>query len=1154
MNKLSVNDAFDDIEIESFDFIWEEWEEYKGDVPLWQHIFCGSIAGLMEHVFMYPLDTLKTYIQTNGNLEGSKWIYNRCNIYDSNNNGSTFNDIKVHDSNSNIDKKNICTYRGCDNCVYKKTCSYNNFCNMKAITSPFNKKNVLHARTFSDALHGIIKDQKKFRNILCNNLSVEERRIMKHIMNKKLQHRYHNKVMNKRFITTNRSNNKENSACSVYDELGDLRKNRSCNLFDKPSGKVVDSQMVGKSKNKRIHILSRNINRVGSNTLSRARSGGTEKIKEDIQNVERIKNKNCFSSTRDITSPSHRGYINKKSCSNHKKGSFLFSVSNKENNFLGSKKVTGRIIFKNSNNTQKWKCKIKNYKYGVNSETVKNYKHVQNCNNALHTFLHKMNSNKIKKKKSAELKRVYKFFLNHASRKYTHDMCNKRNNSYFVFMNKNNNAPLMGGLKHYMLPNSTNNKCHMGRSETSNIMKKTDLFFNISGKNFVNNGSNANENNRTKANSYFSLFHRTTDNTQHNHCCPSETFKKCSRFQSYIWDILRKDKKKKNECNFFVHFFENVKKSFFQNKWCKITEISPRLTNNKTLELRKDGLNSYYSLLRNNNNIFSNNVCYVTKSYNHRNLFDRNIHSSSKNSFFRNNNSNFNYNKFSKNVKGFNFFRSLFPNFNNGINVTTRQNYSLIRNNVVNLYKGVNVVVLGCIPAHAMYFSTFEYSKKYFSSIYSKNLPIQVQNRGSGGLGCDRKISSNQNIDKKKHDVLNYKMNDLNYFGIAVSGFLATIAHDLIITPIDTLKQRLQLGINKNSLDSLKILRENGIRSLYLSLPITLLMNIPYQIIMICTNEKMKKIYFEYFCGSNNGLGRNNCDSKCTSSSSGNSVSSTDGDIISTRHNSTLTGSDTFKEESKSTLGCNVPCCTQNDEINIHQKNDISESKSTKKEEGSTDHLMNNMKELSDKSNKLIKLFIEQDMDSVNYISKGKKYKESSDTGNILLTTQICLDEEQTKNEILFKNVINKLEKSSNNDLSENYDNKISDSFNFADTKSHNMELKNMWMGNYNKNEFFNKPFNHITSYFVCAGIGGGIAAVVTNPLDVIKTRIQTECFNIKGFNFYRMVSNLYYKEGIRSFFKGSLARMTLCIPASAISWGTYETMKQFFKVNFNSV
>ena len=69
------------------------------------------------------------------------------------------------------------------------------------------------------------------------------------------------------------------------------------------------------------------------------------------------------------------------------------------------------------------------------------------------------------------------------------------------------------------------------------------------------------------------------------------------------------------------------------------------------------------------------------------------------------------------------------------------------------LFRGVSSVVYGTVPAHAAYFSVYEYTKQHFHIEKEQGLPLYS----------------------------------------ALSGSLATISHDLILTPLDVIKQRLQV-------------------------------------------------------------------------------------------------------------------------------------------------------------------------------------------------------------------------------------------------------------------------------------------------------------------------------------------------------------------------
>jgi solute carrier family 25 iron transporter 28/37 len=98
--------------------------------------------------------------------------------------------------------------------------------------------------------------------------------------------------------------------------------------------------------------------------------------------------------------------------------------------------------------------------------------------------------------------------------------------------------------------------------------------------------------------------------------------------------------------------------------------------------------------------------------------------------------------------------------------------------------------------------------------------------------------------------------------------------------------------------------------------------------------------------------------------------------------------------------------------------------------------------------------------------------------------------------------------------------------------------------------------------YFVSAGISGAVAAFLTQPLDIIKTRLQTQdvldhCYEADGCRRkdtlpkqprYAGISGvlqvLYAEGGLGGFYRGVHMRMLMFIPSGALSWGTYEFVK----------
>ncbi|XP_065043524.1 uncharacterized protein LOC103987919 isoform X1 [Musa acuminata AAA Group] len=122
---------------------------------------------------------------------------------------------------------------------------------------------------------------------------------------------------------------------------------------------------------------------------------------------------------------------------------------------------------------------------------------------------------------------------------------------------------------------------------------------------------------------------------------------------------------------------------------------------------------------------------------------------------------------------------------------------------LLGLYRGLGAMSLGAGPAHAVYFSVYEISKESLSGENSNN-PIAH----------------------------------------AASGVLATVASDAVFTPMDTVKQRLQLRSNpyKGVADCVaRVLREEGSRAFFASYKTTVVMNAPYTAVHFTTYEAAKR-------------------------------------------------------------------------------------------------------------------------------------------------------------------------------------------------------------------------------------------------------------------------------------------------------------------------
>jgi solute carrier family 25 iron transporter 28/37 len=87
------------------------------------------------------------------------------------------------------------------------------------------------------------------------------------------------------------------------------------------------------------------------------------------------------------------------------------------------------------------------------------------------------------------------------------------------------------------------------------------------------------------------------------------------------------------------------------------------------------------------------------------------------------------------------------------------------------------------------------------------------------------------------------------------------------------------------------------------------------------------------------------------------------------------------------------------------------------------------------------------------------------------------------------------------------------------------------------------------TTHIISGGIAGGLASLITNPFDVVKTLLQTGpastdpvLRNVKGLG--DAIKVIFKKHGPAGFMRGANARLVANVPATAAAWTTYEFLK----------
>ena len=76
----------------------------------------------------------------------------------------------------------------------------------------------------------------------------------------------------------------------------------------------------------------------------------------------------------------------------------------------------------------------------------------------------------------------------------------------------------------------------------------------------------------------------------------------------------------------------------------------------------------------------------------------------------------------------------------------------------------------------------------------------------------------------------------------------------------------------------------------------------------------------------------------------------------------------------------------------------------------------------------------------------------------------------------------------------------------------------------------------------VSAGMSALLTSIITQPIDVLKTRLQV---SKKRESIIRTVVTLQQQRGLKGFFAGSIPRALVSVPSTVIMLSLYEIIKR---------